>query len=397
MFHKSTRILCLLFLFIYTQNGIAQNNFKFDDSDYHIIMKKSEAEHKPVFLMIYASWCPHCAKMKKEVLNDPLVTNLLSKNYICAWQDIDKPEGSMLRKKFDISSLPTFIILDSNEIELYRLNNEYKTNDFITEIKNALDPKKQLPYLKNEFVKDPSNAEKWMNFMTVLKKGRKRSYLSETAHIYLATQSDAQLVSETNWKIISNGVTDISSREFQYVLNHQKEFAAISSAARVNRKITNIVTELLQPYTENGDTINYFKKREIAKTIRSQKIDSLVFTYDITIAERYGNWSSYRKTTTESTEKLAWNNASLLKEIAKNYLQHIADIPSLKQAIKWTIHSLELNNAFDGNLLLSQLYLKINDKKSAIEYARKAKEICTGLGCNSKNIDELFIEINIKE
>ena len=396
MFQKSIRFLCLFCLFIFVQNGIAQNNFKFDESNYQTIIMRSKAEKKPVFLMLYATWCPHCNKMKKDVLTDTLVTNLLSKNYIYAWQDIDKPEGIMLKEKFKITSMPTFIFLDSNENELYRLNSEYKTANFVEEIKNALDSKKQLPYLENQFSKDPSNADKWLSYMNVLKKGRNRSYVSEKAHKYLETQSETQLLSETNWRIISNGVTDISSREFQFVLHHQKEFAAISSPERVNRKITNIVTELLEPYTESLDTIHYFKKREIAKTIHTQKIDSLIFTYDIAIAERTGNWSSYRKTTLESTEKFAWNNASLLKDVAKNYLQHIVDIESLKQAIKWTNHSLELNDSFDGNLLLSQLYLKIKDENSAIQFARKAKDICTGLGCNSKDIDELFIELGIK-
>jgi len=395
MFQKSLRFLYLFFLFIFTQNGIAQNNFKFDESDYQTIIKKSKAEKKPIFIMLYATWCPHCNKMKKEALADTLVTNLLSKNYICTWQDVDKPEGIMLKNKFKITSLPTFIFLDSNENELYRLRSEYKRNDFVVEIKNALDPKNQLPYLEKEFSKDPSNAEKWLSYMNVMKKGRNRSDLSETAHKYLETQSDKQLVSQTNWRIITNGVTDISSREFQYVLHHKKEFEAISSPERVQRKITNIVTELLQPFTENLDTINYKTKREIAKKIGSTKIDSLIFTYDISIAERTGNWTSYRKTTIESTQKFAWNNASLLKDIAKNYLQHIVDIASLKYAIKWTNHSLELNDSFDGNLLLSQLYLKIKDKDSAIKFARKAKGICTGLGCNSKDIDALYIELGI--
>ncbi len=390
------RFLCLFCLFIFVQNGIAQTNFKFDQSDYQTIIKRSKAEQKLVFLMLFASWCPHCTKMKNEVLKDTMVTNLLGKNYICTWQDIEEKEGILLKEKFKMTSLPTFIFLDSNENELYRLKGEYKTPVFIAEIKNALDPKKQLPYLEKKFTADPSNAENWLNYMNVLKKGRDRSDLSQAAHKYLATQTDEQLVSETNWRIIANAVSDISSREFQYVLHHQKEFAAVSSPSRVERKITNIVTELLQPFTESLDTIQYKKQRQLAKTIQAQKIDSLIFSYDSTIAERSGNWWAYRKITIESTQKYVWNNASLLKDISQNYLNHITDIASLKQALQWAAHSLELKDSFDGNLLLSKLYLKIDDTKSAIQFARKAKGICTALGCNSKDIDELFIKLSIK-
>ena len=346
--------------------------------------------------MLYASWCPHCAKMKSEVLKDTVVTNLLSKNYICAWQDIDEKEGMMLNKKFGITSLPAFIFLDSNENELYRLKGEYKTPIFISEIQNALNPKQQLPYLEKIFMSDPSNTQNWLNYMNVLKKGRDRIDLSEKANIYLKTQSDAQLLNETNWSIITNCVTDISSREFQYVLQHKKEFETITSPLRVQRKITNIVSELLSPFTESLDTINYYKQRKIAQTIQNQKTDSLIFRYDMTIAERTKNWKVYQKTTIASTEKYIWNNPALLKEIAQNYLKNIKDVAGLQYAIKWTEHSLELNNSLDGNLLLSNLYLKINDRKNAVKYARQSKAVCTALGFDPKEVNELYAKLGIK-
>lgn len=390
------RILCFFFFFLFIQNGIAQNNFKFDESNYETILQKSKAKKKPIFLMLYATWCPHCAKMKSEVLKDTVVTNLLSENYICTWQDIEEKEGILLNKKFNITSLPTFIFLDSNENELYRLKGEYKTPVFISEIQNALNPKQQLPYLDKIFISDPSNTQKWLNYMNVLKKGRDRINLSEKANIYLKTQTDEQLISETNWSIISNCVTDISSREFQYVLRHKAAFEAITSPLRVERKMTNIVSELLNPYTESLDTINYYKQRKIAQTIHTRKADSLIFRYDLTIAERTNNWKAYQKTSIESAEIYAWNDAALLKDIAQNYLKNISEVPGLNKAIKWTNRSLELNYSYDGNILLSYLYLKINDKKSAITVARKAKAIGTEMKFDPKVIDELYLKLGIK-
>lgn len=389
------RLLCFFLLFSLTYLGIAQNNLKFDESSFETIIKKSKEEQKPVLLMLYANWCPHCAKMKNEVLTDPKVINLLDENYICAKQETDGIEGKLLKTKFDITSLPTFILLNSNENELYRLKGEYKTADFITEINNALNPKLQLPFLEKEFLLDPSNTQNWLNYMNVLKKGRERNYLATKASPYFATQSDNALISAINWQIISNCVTDISSREFQYVLHHKKEFEAVSSPLRVERKIVNIVSELLKPLAENLDTISYSQQRKIAKTIQLQKTDSLIFRYDLMIYERAENWKEYENTTLESTEKYAWNDISLLKEISQIYLKQVAALPSLKKAIKWTTRSLAVNDSYDGNLLLSKLYLKTNDKKTALIAARKAKMICTAYNFNSKDIDELYLKLGI--
>ena len=391
------RFLCLFFFLVLTQINIAQNQINWETSNYSTLIQKSKSEKKPIFLMLYASWCPHCAKMKTEVLKDPNVTQLLSQNFICAWHDVDEKEGEILKNKFETTSLPSFIILDSNEIELYRLKGEFKTNEFIAEIQNALNPKQQLPYLEKEFLSAKSNTQKWLNYMNVLKKGRERPYLSEKVSPYFATQTDEQLISTINWQIISNCVTDISSREFQLVLNHKKEFEAVSSPLRVERKTTNIVSELLQPFTVSLDTVNYYKQRKIAQTIQNnQKVDSLIFKFDLTIFERTQNWGAYQKTTIASIEKLAWNDSNLLKEIAQNYLKNISDVAGLKYAIKWTNRSLAINNSYDGSLLLANLYLKINDRKSAILAARNAKAICTAYGFNSKDVDDLFVKLGIK-
>lgn len=390
------RFLYIFFLCISLQTLQSQNQFVPDDVPYKVALETAKKEGKPLFVMLYADWCPHCNQMKKEVFSNPDVMDFLKKNYICVWKNIEKEEGIALKNKFNTKALPTFLFLDSDETLLYALKGEMKTPDFVTEANNALNPKMQYPYLEAAFMADPSNSDNFFALLNVLKKGRERSDLSIPTHVYLNTQSDAQLVSETNWRIISNGVTDINSREFQYVLKHQKEFAAVASQNRVDRKIESIVTESLRSYVDNLDTINYYKQREIAKSIRLQKADSLVFKFDLTLAERTEKWAFYKKVTIEETENLVWNDASFLKDIGQTYLKHISDISSLKKAISWVKHSLELNDSYDGNLLVAKLYNKIKDKKAALKYAKDAKIISQEMNWNAKEVDTLLAELNTK-
>lgn len=391
------RFLYILFLFISLQIVHSQNQFVPDDVPYKTALENAKNQGKPLFVMLYADWCPHCNQMKKEVFSDSNVMDFLKKNFVCAWKNIEKEEGIALKNKFNTKSLPTFLFIDpNNETLLYALKGELKKADFMTEANYALNTKMQLPYLEKQFLDDPSNSDKFFTYLNTLKKGKDRTDLSIPTHTYLNTQSDAQLVSETNWRVIANGVTDIKSREFQYVLNHQKEFAAVASQNRVDRKIESIVNEMLRPLVDNLDTLNYYKQREIAKSIRLQKTDSLVFKFDLTLAERTEKWQFYKKVTLEDTQKLVWNDASFLKEIGQTYLKHISDTESLKKSISWVKHSLELNDSYDGNLLLARLYNKIKDKKMALQYAKDAKVICTEMTWNSKEVDTLLVELNTK-
>lgn len=391
------RFLYLFFFTVFIQTVSAQNQFVPDDTPYATALENAKLQKKPLFVMLYADWCPHCNQMKKEVFSDPAVMTFLKANYVCVWKNIEKPEGIALKDKFNTKSLPAFLFVDpENETLLYALKGEMKTAVFMAEANYALNPAMQLPHLEKEFLADPGNSTKFFAYLNTLKKGKDRTDLSIPTHIYLNTQSDAQLVSETNWRVIANGVTDIKSREFQYVLNHQKEFAAVASQNRIDRKIENIVTELLRPYVDNLDTVNYYKQREIAKSIRLQKTDSLVFKFDLTLAERTEKWQFYKKVTLEDTQKLVWNDASFLKDIGQTYLKHITDAESLKKSISWVKHSIELNDSYDGNLLLARLYNKIKDKKMALQYAKDAKAISKEMNWNSKEVDTLLAELTTK-
>lgn len=391
------RFISTLLLFISLQIVNSQNQFVPDNVPYKTALENAKSQGKPLFVMLYADWCPHCNLMKKEVFSDASVMDFLKKNYVCSWKDIEKEEGIALKNKFNTKSLPTFLFIDPNdETLLYALKGELKKADFLAEANYALNPRMQLPYLEKQFLADPSNSDKYFTYLNTLKKGKDRTDLSIPTHIYLNTQSDAKLISETNWRVIANGVTDIKSREFQYVLNHQKEFAAVASQNRVDRKIESIVNEMLRPLVDNLDTINYYKQREIAKSIRLQKTDSLVFKFDLTLAERTEKWQFYKKVTLEDTQKLVWNDASFLKEIGQTYLKYISDTESLKKSISWVKHSLELNDSYDGNLLLARLYNKIKDKKLALQYAKDAKDISKEMNWDGKEVDSLLAELNKK-
>lgn len=380
----------------FLQNAKAQSSISFDKNSYDKIILRAKNEKKLVVYMAYADWCPHCNKMKKEVLTDKNVIAFLNSNFINAQQDVEQADGKRIKEKLGVKSLPTFAFLDENGTVLYRLSGEFTASQFISEAKNALNPKLQLPYLEKQFNEDSSNPDKCLTYLTVLRKGTDRKTLSPIAHKYLATQAEKDLTNEKNWMIISNGITDIQSKEFQYVLNHKKDFEAVVGEKRVTRKLANIVTESLKPLVESLDTLNYYKQRPIAKSVNIRTTDSLIFTYDFVITEASENWKKYCEFAKESIQKFAWENPSLIKEIAMNYEKNIAAKSKLNDAITWMNHSLELSNSYDGLILMSKLYWKTEDKDQAISYAKKARKFGDDLGIKPDETDVLYKQLGIQ-
>lgn len=385
--------LCLLILLTFTSENYSQQSLKFDDGTIESVLKRSKVEKKPVFLMIYATWCSHCNKMKKEVFNNPDVIQFFKDNYIATWADGETDKGKALKEKYNLKSYPVFVFIDKNGTNLYKLAGEFTAQQLIAEAKNALNPEKQLPYLEKQFNSDPSNADKCLAYITMLLKAKNRQELAVPTHKYLSTQSDTQLLSETNWRVISNGVSDIDSREFQYVLKNKAAFEKLTSPDRVNRKIENIVTEFFKQYFDKPDMADYKKKREMVKAINLPNTNSLLFKYDLDIAAVAEDWEFYKATATASADKIAGNDASQLKDIAQTYLDNVSDPSSLNQAATWMERAITLDDSYGNRILLSNIYKKADNTAKAKEAATGAKKLATNMGWDSKEADAILKEL----
>ena len=389
---KSFKYIVFLLFLIYTQITLSQSAISFSETGLKPALEKAKTENKPVLLWCYATWCPHCKTMKAGVFIDQAVADYFNRTFICTSQDMEKGEGIELNKELKITSYPTFVFYDPTGTIIYRVEGELKSNVFIQEGKNALTQKRQLPYLKLQFEKDVSNSSNCFEYLRALKKGGLD--VSTVINQYFATQSDKQLLSEVNWRIISNGVSDINSREMKFVISHQEEFSSITSPARVKRKLDYMVKELLNPLVETTDTANYLINRKLAAQIHSYSTDSLIFCFDLRILALTKNWNAYRNTCQQSTKAFAWNNRTQLNEIAGNFLNNITDAKALSLAELWAQRSLALDEEYDTYLLCSKIYKKLNNTKDAIKMASKGRELSAKFGWEGVEAEKLLKELN---
>jgi thioredoxin-related protein len=385
---KKLAALCLLFFPAFSP---AQVKVAFMDAPLAEVLAKAKTEHKPVFLMGYATWCAHCNKVKADVLTQEKVGEFFNANFVCAWQDMEAADGIALRGTYAIKAFPAFLFLDADGTLLYSAAGEFTADKLIVEGRNALDQKKQLPYLEATFERDTSNADNCLAYVMALR--RSNLDTQTPASRYLATQSEDQLISAINWKIIANGIRLIPSREFQFVLKNQDRFAAVSSPKRVEKKIVNIVQETLKPAVEAGDMDNYLKYRAQAAAIGLSKTDSLVYKSDLAIYEKAKDWKSYRDVTRTGTPKFSWQDARELREIARNYMANLTGTEAMRDAAAWAERSLELSDSYETRIIISWLYLKAGDAQKARQEAQTARAVATANGWDPNQADAILNQL----
>jgi len=84
----------------------------FSELSFSETLEKAKTENKLVFMDFYTVWCGPCIEFHKDVLNDKEVARFMNKTFINKKFNLYKGEGINLKEKFNVYSVPRFIILD---------------------------------------------------------------------------------------------------------------------------------------------------------------------------------------------------------------------------------------------------------------------------------------------
>lgn len=117
-------------------------------TDFDKALTDAKEFSKPIFVDVYAEWCSWCHKLDKEVYSDPKFTEYM-KSYILARIDSeDGGQGSRVAEKYDVDSLPTMIVLNSQGKVLDRITGFMTAPKLIEEleyVRKLLDAESKNP------------------------------------------------------------------------------------------------------------------------------------------------------------------------------------------------------------------------------------------------------------
>lgn len=87
-----------------------------------------------IFIYFGADWCKYCVLMKKDTFENKEVKKYLLKNYIVLNLNADK--NKELKEKFNIRSLPGYIIINKNEKVVKKSSGYKSSEEFLNWIKD---------------------------------------------------------------------------------------------------------------------------------------------------------------------------------------------------------------------------------------------------------------------
>lgn len=121
---------------------------QFTESDYQEVQQKAKTEGKLYLLHFAAEHVESCTWMDEHTFTDQQLSAYLSRSYLSAKINIEKPEGAKLQHQFRINLLPTTLIFSTKGELVGELKGKQTADEMIAALRGYDTPEHRTPPAK---------------------------------------------------------------------------------------------------------------------------------------------------------------------------------------------------------------------------------------------------------
>ena len=122
-------------------------------------LKKARATHKPVMIDFWAQWCGWCHRLDKTTYVDPAVVKLSESFVPVKVNSEGEPRDVAVAIKYDVSSLPTIMVISPEGRPITRVNGFVGPGQFPRVLEGARDVAARVIKWETALEKNPKDAE----------------------------------------------------------------------------------------------------------------------------------------------------------------------------------------------------------------------------------------------
>lgn len=102
--------LPLLFLLGLSVTQVYAINFQ-KDITWAEVLKRAQAQNKPIFVDAFATWCGPCKMMDRDVFPDETVSAYFDEHFVSFKIDMESQEGEVFGKTYPVQAYPTLLFI----------------------------------------------------------------------------------------------------------------------------------------------------------------------------------------------------------------------------------------------------------------------------------------------
>ena len=116
----------------------AEAQVKFETKSTDAVREMAIKEGKLVFIDLYASWCPPCRMMERQVFSRKDVGQFMSERFVAAKYDTDEKTGRELMNRYGNGAIPLYLIFDTKGELLGRIQGASSPEEFMDSVRKIL-------------------------------------------------------------------------------------------------------------------------------------------------------------------------------------------------------------------------------------------------------------------
>lgn len=207
---------------------VAQNrSIEFREGKWEMILKQARKEKKMIFVDSYTSWCGPCKVLAKMVFTNDTVADYFNRHFVNVKVDMEKGEGPVLAKKYDVRAFPTLLFLDDEGKLLHCVVGFQSAQKLIHEAKAAQGGENTLLALQTRYEAGERSPEFVRQYIAKLCEAYRPALQREVATEFVNTMSEGQFYSRDCWNIVSLNITDPMSPLIQKMFANRNRFYQI--------------------------------------------------------------------------------------------------------------------------------------------------------------------------
>lgn len=228
------RVSFLILLLLPCLATMAQKGVFFQKLTFNEALKKAETENKFVFVDCYTTWCGPCKYMANTVFSQELVGEYINPRFVSVKYDMEKDDGPVLGKRFQVVAYPSFLVLRPDGSLVHKILGSSDSDTFINRMKESFDDNKAYGAISkryNEGERDKDFLFSCLETFITVKDSRTR----EIAGQLVKRLTDQEKTTEMYWFIYENpNISPQGSENEVYLFKNESVFRKSIVAATVD-------------------------------------------------------------------------------------------------------------------------------------------------------------------
>lgn len=365
----------LLISFLIVTLSLFSQGINFFHGSFNEALEKAKSENKLVFIDCYTSWCGPCKMLQNNIFPLEKVGTFFNANFICFKVDCEKDEGLDICMRYNVRAYPTMYFVDpSTSKSVYKTMGYQDGDALIEQGKKAMGGNSNLlREYQSKYQNGDKSEDNLYGLVTQLAKNGQPFdvYLKE----YLETQKSENLVLEKNEKLIFEMTTTVNSPAVNYFEKFKQLYIDKYGAESYEKRAEQIATRSVKEAGQKMDKQMFATTILFIKNNCISSADEIVLKESMQFYLAINDMVAYDIVATKYLKGYKKNEARLMTEISTIYEQKITNPKLLIKAINWMQTSVKLENKYDNNIVLAQLYYKLGKRDEAYSLAQYALEI----------------------